>query len=289
MSEELAPTSSKRFPAADVHWAMIAGGSSFLLYLFGYLVLRFHLAVLGVDTGLSTLDERYLFAGAQFLVYLLSSLPLAFLPVFIAHRLVRLVHPPFLRQPDRMLGTGIALSIVLIQTVMRQCLPFTNLLLREDLPRPVWVQELLLPGVRQTVYFTVLLALTLTVARLLLAANRGVSKPSPLLNGTLACLLLIQFLLLPINFGVLIADQEVPRVTSLNGKEPLGGDTQAWRVWEGADSVTFFVRHTGQGHETRRSLLTLDRKGIIRTEISGYDHLSDLLRQYPGSTSRDGR
>jgi hypothetical protein len=280
--------SDKRPLAPEVRWALIAGCGSFLLYLFGYLVLRFHLAVLGVDTGLSTLDERYLFAGAQFLVYLLTTLPLAFVLVFIAHRLVRWTRPAFLRRPDGILVAGITLSIVLIQAVMRQCLPFTNLLLREDLPAPVWVQALLVSGARQPIYFSLLVAMTLVVARLLLAANRAASRPSPLLNGTLTCLLLVQFLLLPVNFGVLIADQEVPRVTSLDGKEPLGGDVQAWRVWEGADSVTFFIRHAAQGRETGRTLLTLDKKGIVKTEISGYDHLSDLLRQNPGSPSKAG-
>ncbi len=269
----------KRPLVSEVRWALIAGCGSFLLYLFGYLVLRFHLAVLGVDTGLSTLDERYLFAGAQFLVYLLTSLPLAFLLVFIAHRLFKWTHFSFPQNPNGILIFGIALSTVLIQVVMRQCLPFTNLLLREDLPPPTWVHRLLVPGVRQPLYFTLVLAMTFVIARLLLKANRTVSRPSPFLNGALACLLLVQFLLLPVNFGVLIVDQEVPRVTTIDGKEPLDNNSvQAWRVWEDPASVTFFVRYVAAGHETRRALLTLDKKAILKTEISGYDYLSDLLR-----------
>lgn len=53
----------------EAGWALLAGLGTFLLYLLGYLVLRPRLAVLGVDTGLSVLDQRYLFAGAQFLAY----------------------------------------------------------------------------------------------------------------------------------------------------------------------------------------------------------------------------
>lgn len=272
---------------SEAKWALIAGCGSFLLYLFGYLVLRFHLTVLGVDTGLSTLDERYLFAGAQFLVYLVTSLPLAFVLLFAVQALVRRTNPPFLRQPDGMLVSGIVISIFLVQTVMRQCLAFTNLLLRDDLPPPEWMQALLVPGARQPLYFTVLVAATLAVTRLLLAARhpRGGGTPSRLLFGTLACLVLVQFLLLPVNFGVLIADQDLPRVTSLNGIEPLGVDMQAWRIWEGADSVTFFVRRTAQGHEIERTLVTLEKKAVAKTVIAGYDRLSDLVRHPPGGPS----
>src|SRR5262245_15924647 len=48
---------------------------SFLLYTFGYMSLRFHLSVMGITTDLDVLDERYFFHGAQFLVYLVPSLP----------------------------------------------------------------------------------------------------------------------------------------------------------------------------------------------------------------------
>jgi hypothetical protein len=237
-----------------------------------------------VDTGLSTLDERYLFAGAQFLVYLLTSLPLAFVLLFALQALVRRTHPPFLQRPEGRLVAGIVISIVLIQTVMRQCLPFTNLLLRPDLPDPEWMQALLLPGARQTLYFTGLVAATLAIFRLLWASrqDRSGETPSRLLFGTLACLALIQFLLLPVNFGVLIVDQELPRVTSLDGKEPLGANMQAWRIWEGVDSVTFFVRRTDPGTETVRTLVTLDKKSVVKTEIVGYDRLTDLVRHPPG-------
>ena len=49
---------------------------SFLLYVIGYLTLRFHLTVLGIGTDLAVLDERYVFTGARFLVYLVSSVPM---------------------------------------------------------------------------------------------------------------------------------------------------------------------------------------------------------------------
>src|ERR1700754_5084 len=56
-------------------WAKYAALGSFALYAAGYLALRFHLSVLGLATDLSVLDERYVFAGARFLMYLVAALP----------------------------------------------------------------------------------------------------------------------------------------------------------------------------------------------------------------------
>ena len=56
-------------------WTAYTALGSFTLYLLGYLTLRFHLTALGISTDLAVLDERYLFAGAKFLVYLVSSKP----------------------------------------------------------------------------------------------------------------------------------------------------------------------------------------------------------------------
>ena len=71
-------------------------------------------------------------------------------------------------------------------------------------------------------------------------------------------------------------------VTTIDGKEMLKSDVQAWRVWEGKDSVTFFVRRWDKDHETQRSLLTLDKESIEKTEISGYDRVLRLLYRWPG-------
>jgi hypothetical protein len=267
----------------EARWALFAGFGSFLLYLFGYLTLRFHLGVLGVDTGLSVLDERYLFAGAQFLVYLLTSVPIALVFVFFARQVLRKTRPRFLIEPHKMVLFGIAVSIVLIQFVMRQCLPLMNLLLlRDPLPGRSWVQAILLDGNGglQSLYFSALLAVVMCLAWLLLAANRGPVKPPFLFSATLAGLVLIQFLLLPVNFGILIVDQNVPRVATINGKDPLQSNTQAWRIWEAADSVTFLVRRWNKHCETR-TLLTLDKQSVKQSEIQMYDPLIKRLHRWP--------
>ena len=265
-------------------WALFTGIGSFVLYLFGYLSLRFHLSVLGVDTGLSVLDERYLFAGAQFLVYLVSSVPLALILVFCARWIWKLLPFRVLRRPDGLLVAGIGISIALIQAVMRKCLPFTNLLLRRELPGERWMQALLLDGTGalQPLYFTLVLACVLGLASILVGDTRRKVRAWPARYGILAVLVLIQFLLLPVTFGILIVNQDLPRVTTINGKEKLDSGVQAWRVWEGKDSVTFFVRRWDKaGCETQRTLLTLENKAIEKTEISGYDRVLKLLYGWP--------
>ena len=127
-------------------WGSYAAFGSFLLYLTGYLTLRFHLMAFGIFTDLAILDERYLFAGARFLVYFLGSFSIL---VMICLPFVPLVG--WLRRreklrsfrerlwawwslPNRLAFAGVVLSVVLIQGVMRQCLFFTNLLLRKNFP-----------------------------------------------------------------------------------------------------------------------------------------------------------
>src|SRR5579864_2056477 len=56
-------------------WTGYAAFGSFLLYLVGYLTLRFQLSTYGVATNLDVFDEKYLFAGCRFVVYLVSAVP----------------------------------------------------------------------------------------------------------------------------------------------------------------------------------------------------------------------
>ena len=55
-----------RLQSVGAHWASWSLIGTFVLYVLGYLTVRFHLTVLGVGTDLGILDERYLFAGAKF-------------------------------------------------------------------------------------------------------------------------------------------------------------------------------------------------------------------------------
>ena len=153
-------------------WASYAAFGTFLLYFLGYLTLRFHFFSFGIFSDLALLDERYLFAGARFLVYLLGTVPIL---VMIALPLLGLAWlllkvPPLRRASDRawewcsegnrLAGAGVVLAVVLIQFVMRQCFYFSNLLLREELPEPGWLHGVLLDatGGVQQLYFAGLVA-----------------------------------------------------------------------------------------------------------------------------------
>ena len=94
-------------------WAKFSVVGSFLLYVVGYLALRFHLTAMGVATDLAVLDERYLFTGARFLVYTVSSVPnivLVVLPFALLWAVLRRLLPEartaaaadWLRRPQRL-------------------------------------------------------------------------------------------------------------------------------------------------------------------------------------------
>ena len=57
---------NERIKALSGDWSKYTVVGSFLLYVVGYLALRFHLTAIGVGTDLAVLDERYLFTGANF-------------------------------------------------------------------------------------------------------------------------------------------------------------------------------------------------------------------------------
>ena len=85
----------------------------------------------------------------------------------------------------------------------------------------------------------------------------------------------VKSLLLPINYGVLIVDKALPRVTAV-GERPMTGGDEAWLVWEGKDGATYLIRDRNR----TRSLLTL-RGEIKQTEIVGFDRILPTLFMGP--------
>ena len=148
-------------------WAGYAAVGTFLLYLFGYLALRFQLYTHGVAVNLDAFDERYLFAGWPFLVFLAMWIPsllliltILLLPVYWVYRVIpatlrsRLSSPVtrWLKQAHVPLVAGCVLPLLLVQLVFRQCVLLSNMLLRESRP-DFWISsvqlaaEVSLPGV----------------------------------------------------------------------------------------------------------------------------------------------
>jgi len=286
---------NERIKTLGADWTKYTVVGSFLLYVVGYLALRFHLTAIGVGTDLAVLDERYLFTGARFLVYLVSAAPIVVLvglPVtavaWAVHRLVpntvRTGVYDWVTQPTRLSLFGIVFAVTMIQFVMRQCFVFSDLLLSRDLPsEPSWLVTLLLDDRLLPLYFSGLVAAcALTLA--ILWALRTLEPPSRqtvLTKGLLGFLAAVQILLLPINYGVLIVDKTLPRVAAL-GEEPLTKGDEAWLVWEGKEGVTFLVRSR---ERDRRALVTIQRAKVTRTEILGFDRIvPTLFRTRHGGT-----
>jgi len=274
-------------------WPSYVALGSFVLYVAGYLSLRFHLTVLGVGTDLAVLDERYLFAGAKFLVYAISSIPvvmllgLAILVVgYLPIQALRWVLPQRAKksirawwlQGNRITWAGIILSVLLIQMVMRQCYTFSNLLVAKQLSGSDWLAALLTNQVWwEDLYFPGLMAGIVLVGGLWWNAKRFVEQTnqSVWLGKLLVLLLAIQILLLPVNYGMLIMDQTVPRVTKPKAWPDVHREVQVWLVWEGEDAMTYLARD--KEAPNRRTLVTLKKDAVAHIEILCYDQIMSVI------------
>jgi hypothetical protein len=293
---------SEKLKALAGNWPGWVALGSFALYLMGYLSLRFHLTALGIGTDLDVIDERYVFAGANFLVYFFSIAPI---PIFLTLTLITIFWLPYRLLPKRLRGrikqapigiskrlgpwwsnpnrlalAGIVLSVILIQFVMRQCFLLSNLLLAPYLSGPCWLLELLLDegGGLQALYFSALEAGIALAAVCFFSTRRQANQTrlSQFLTVVLGSLIAIQFLFLPINYGILIGNKTLPRVTDLGGQAELKSGQEAWLVWEGTAGVTYLVRTKDQAGE-QRSLITYPKKDVKRTEIIAYDSILRTL------------
>jgi hypothetical protein len=288
---------SDRVKVLGSDWTKYSVVGSFILYVFGYLALRFHLTAIGVGTDLSVLDERYLFTGARFFVYLLAAIPsilLVALPLAAVGWGVakiagvrRVVARWWPIEPTRLALCGIVFAVVAIQFVMRQCFGLTNLLLAANLPAdPAWLVALLLDDRLMPLFFSALIIGCAIPLFILVALPSAEGRGSlAILKGLLASLVVMQVLLLPINYGVLIVDKTLPRVAAVGDKTMSGewGGDEAWLVWEGKDGVTYLMRSSNG----RRALVTLARSEVKRTEIVGFDRIVPALAQREKERRRD--
>jgi hypothetical protein len=269
-------------------WTKYSVVGSFLLYVFGYLAVRFHLTAIGIGTDLAVLDERYLFAGARFLVYLVSSVTTILFLFLIVAALVRSLlwvlskpWPALARvgrgvpapRPAVLAWFGVGVAVIMIQFVMRQCFLLNDLLLARNLPPdPAWLIGFLFSDLKMTLYFDFLVLMCGVSIAILLMIRRAEPLGLVASRALLAFLVVVQILLLPINYGILIMDKVLPRVGGI-ADEPLGEGDAAWLVWEGKEGVTFLVRHVNR----QRVLVTLPRADVKRMEIVGFDPMVPTL------------
>ena len=295
---DLLDTLGERIKALEAGRVAYSTLFAFILYLFGYLAVRFHLTALGIGTDLAVLDERYVFTGARFLIYFAASIPsivlLALLVagvVFIPYRLL----PKMLQTPAqgaalwllqrlsplwatqrRLTLSGIVLSVISIQFVMRQCFFLSNLLLAPRLPAaPEWVSDLLTASDGTVaLYFAGILALTSvpTGVFIILWLRPIEDNTLVLLRALLGLLVTAQLLLLPINFGYFVVDKSLPRVAALGEATPLPQGAEAWLAWNGKNGITYLVSDPGGGTSSR-FLITVPHEEVKRVKIIGYDHV----------------
>lgn len=248
-------------------WASYVALGSFLLYVLGYLAIRFHLTTLGIGTDLAVLDERYVFAGAKFLVYLFGTLPIALLfalvlavPVAVIAWVFRLLtkkkaasseakQSKWSPNPVGVSIFALVISVLFIQIVMRKCFSFVSVLV-EGLPDTgIGLEHLLTSNNEyyEGFFFLSLLGGTIVCGALWLYAQRLPAQTSfsKSLNILLASLVILQFLFLPINYGVFIMDKDMPRVLHFGDEVSLPENQKAWLVWEGNHGLTYLVHETG--------------------------------------------
>ena len=172
--------------------------------------------------------------------------------------------------------------MVTIQFVMRQCFLLDNLLLTQRLPaEPSWLIALLHQESLKAPYFGLLVAACLVSLAFMWPLLR-LAQPSPAVRGgraLLAFLAAVQLLLLPVNYGVLIADKSLARLAAAGSRALRPGET-AWLVWEGKEGVTFLLRSAdGQ----RRSLITQPRAEALAIEVEGFDSIIPALFEPSGA------
>lgn len=286
------PTNSllEKLGGLPARWASFTAFGSFVVYLLGYLAFRFQLSTYGVATNLDVWDQRYFFAGCRSMVYLVSSVPNFLLIVavivaiaYIPYKLVpvRLKEQvkdhaaTWMAAPARLSLLGTLLALGLIQFVMRKCFLLSNLLLAKELPCD-WIRNLLLssPG-NQSLYFSGMVGGTLLTSVLLFFATHSGSPATSLsrmLAGLLAFLVAIQLLLLPVNYGILIASQQLPRVSELGGSEKLVDGEEAWLVWESSETLTYLMRDANG----KRTMIDIPKKEA-KVRIVAYDPIFNLL------------
>ena len=271
-------------------WTGYAAFGSFLLYLLGYLTLRFQISTYGVATNLDIFDEKYLFAGCRFVVYLVAVvpniliillvlaaigyLPYKLVPMFLKDRIKRWASS-WCAAPLHLPLMGVILAVAFIQFIMRKCFVFGNLLLRTQLPDEWSNNVLLASDAKLSFYFTCLVAGTLLTGVILLYVlwrETATSAASRFWVGVLVFLLAVEFLLLPVNYGVLISTQQLPRVAELSTNEKTPEGQREWLLWDSKDTVTYFVR----GGQDQRTIVTVPTKDA-KVRIVAYDDIFCVL------------
>src|SRR5580658_4597378 len=167
---------------------------------------------------------------------------------------------------------------------MRRCFAFGNLLLQKQLPDE-WISSVLLTSdAKLTLYFSALVAgtlLTAFIAWQTVTIVDSTSASGRFLIAVLVFLVAVEFLLLPVNYGVLISTQQLPQVADAPGAAVSLDGRRAWLVWNSKETLTYFL----YGSPDSRMLVTVPRKDTP-VRIVAYDDIYCVLFSADHSGSR---
>jgi hypothetical protein len=236
----------------------IAGAA---MYLCGYLVLRVRMNVLGIPADVSGLDERYLFAGANFIVYVVLALNrlLRIVVVLVAVAAIPLALAWWValnrsrRARLSMWSKRMWPRVGLVAALGAIGLSFTMIGMAE----PWWSDHDLLFAPQLSERAAMIAGTDESTSWLFmeyLAASvaAGVGAAIAIRAGVRRSVLFVAFgalglqlLSLPMLYGALSADTFQPKVQLTDG-------STGWIVWEGPASMTMFI-DSGRPTLIRRS------------------------------------
>lgn len=305
---------STPFSGLLAHFTVYTAMGSLLLYLIGYLVLRFRLAALGIRLDIPLLEGQYPMTGAMFLFQCLTRLrPWRLLSLFVFFLLSYVLRVLISRWNSagivrtkrsraqllsallwRRMGSwwsdpfvvaliGMALGATLA-VWMAPCLYFDNLLL-QTLPPNEWhvgapLQDILFDESDDALWGNILwiLAGIVVTTCLFMRANRLVLTAMPfprLFVKFLGFVLVIDVLLLPVFYGILGAGRQVIQSDFLEVPGDLKAGQRAWLIWPGNEWFTYLVCDRTHCQESR-VLVSVPKRQIKRIEIKKYE--KNLLR-----------
>ena len=105
----------------------------------------------------------------------------------------------------------------------------------------------------------------------------GISALSPALAGVSGC---GRFLLLPVNYGILVASVSLPRVSQIENRAKLASGSSAWLVWESKESLTYLVCENNS-----RTMISIPKKES-RVPLIGWENIFQAAGRPPCSPSK---
>lgn len=261
---------------------------TFLLYASGHLAQRFYLQVLGLDVEMPIVNEGALYLGANFVFYLITSLPLWLVPLLpfylFRHKLRDLAG-----KASSKLLTILALlwAVGAFQLVGRHVFSIRKVLLSADFG-PEWLRFLMLEGTASRLLFFVALCVAClpTIAWVVRLVRDPALLPTTL--GKVAKIVLIllaaaQVLLLPIYFGTYTALGQFPRVLVERSDNLTLPPGTLWKLHADEHYTYFLLESTGQ--PTSRRILAVKTDTISTLEIVDYDELVQRVCGAPKPSS----